>query len=172
MGLLYRLRQLRDTLIAGPLPADAWAEITTVLSLSEQALFGRFTYADQWHSYRVLRMLQEAGYNHPDLLAAALLHDIGKTHCPLSAWERTVIVVGEALFPERAEGWGHGPLDSWRRPFVARACHSAWGAEMAIEAGSRPGVVDLIRRHQDPLDGIEGENDKLLAGLQWADDQN
>jgi hypothetical protein len=172
VGLSYRLRQLRDNLTAEPLPADARAEIATVLSPSEQALFGRFTYADQWHSYRVLRMLREAGYNHPDLLAAALLHDIGKTRCPLSAWDRTVIVVGEALFPGRAERWGHGSLDSWRRPFVARACHPAWGAEMAAEAGSRPGVVDLIRRHQVPLDGIEDENDKLLTGLQWADDQN
>lgn len=172
MGLRYRLRQLFNNLTAGPLHEDARAEIGAVLSPAEVALFGRFTHADQWHSYRVLRTLRDAGYNHPDLLAAALLHDIGKTRCPLSAWDRTVIVVGEALFPGRADEWGRGQPASWRRPFVARTCHPAWGAEMAIQAGSRPAVVDLILRHQDQLAGTESENDRLLAYLQWADDQN
>lgn len=172
MGLLYRIRQLRDNLTAGPLTADARAEIAPYLTAAECELFSRHTYADQWHSVRVLRTLREAGYNHPDLAAAALLHDIGKARSPLSIWDRTLIVAGSAFFPRRAEAWGRGPLDSWRRPFVARAQHPVWGAEMAIAAGSRPVVVELIRRHQDKDVGDESETDRLLAALQWADDQN
>ena len=52
--------------------------------------------------------------------------------------------------------------DSRRRPFIARARHPQWGAEMAA-AGSRPAVIDLIRRHQDKHDSVDNENDRLLA---------
>lgn len=172
MGLTYRIRQLRDNLTAGPLTDGARAEIVEQLTPAERDLFFRFTHADQWHSYRVLRTLREAGYNHPDLLTAALLHDVGKIRCPLSVWDRTVIVIGGALFPRRAELWSRGPLESWRRPFVARARHPAWGAEMAVDAGVRPAVVEMIRRHQDRIVGGENEMDRLLTILQWADDQN
>lgn len=172
MGLSYRLRQLRENLTAGPLTADARVDVAAYLSPPEQALFYRLTQADQWHSYRVFRTLLDAGYNHDDLLAAALLHDIGKILSPLSPVDRTLIVVVGALFPARAERWGQGPADSWRRPFVSRACHPAWGAELAAQAGSRPAVVELIRRHQSLLDEVTGERDRLLGYLQWADDRN
>lgn len=163
---------MRDNLTAGPLTDGARDEIANHLTAAERDLFYRFTCADQWHSYRVFRTLHETGYNHPDLLTAALLHDIGKIRCRLSAWDRTLIVVGGGLFPERAEAWGRGSLESWRRPFVARAQHPAWGAEMAAEAGVRPAVVEIIRRHQDEIDGDESEEDRLLIALQWADDRN
>lgn len=172
MTLLYRLRQLRHNLAAGPLPAAAQAEIAGPLSEPERALFARYAYADQWHALRVLHMLWDAGYNHPDLLVAALLHDVGKTRYPSSVWDRIVIVVGQALFGRRSERWGHSAPQGWRRPFVVRAQHPAWGAEMAIAAGSRPGVVALIRRHQDKLTDAVGEEESLLRQLQWADDQN
>lgn len=172
MGIAYRLRQLRSNLTAGRLSHEARTDVGELLSAAEQALFERFSFADQWHSYHVLRTLRDAGYNHPDLLAAALLHDIGKTRYPLNAWDRTVIVVGGVLFPERAKVWGRGAVDSWRRPFVVRAMHPIWGAEMAGAVGSRPGVVDLILRHQDKIDHGRAEDDELLRSLQWADDQN
>ncbi len=172
MHLPYRLRQLRQILTAGPLPSEARDEIAGVLSTQERDLFYRFTNADQWHSLRVLRTLRDAGYNHPDLQAAALLHDIGKTKYPLTAWERSAIVMGQALFPASAEKWGRDSLESWQRPFVVRANHPEWGAQMAAAAGSRPGVVDLIRRHQDQLDAEHNDGNKLLGYLQWADDQN
>lgn len=172
MRVAYRLRQLRANLVAGPLSEPARQEVAEVLTAAELALFGRFSFADQWHSYRVLRCLRDAGYNHPDLLAAALLHDIGKVRCPLSIWDRTVIVVAGALFPGRVERWGQGPLESWRRPFVARLLHPEWGAQMAEDVGSRPAVVDIIRRHQAKLTSVQNEADQLLASLQWADDQN
>jgi len=169
--LPYRIRQLCNNLTAGPLTEAERAEITEHLTVAERDLFFRFTYADQQHSYCVFHTLREAGYNHPDLLTAALLHDVGKIRQPLSVWDRTVIVIGSGLFPGQARNWGRGPLDSWRRPFVVRAQHPAWGAEMASEAGSRPRVVEMIRRHQERIVGND-EIDRLLIILQWADDQN
>jgi putative nucleotidyltransferase with HDIG domain len=171
VGLRYRLRQLRSNLTAGPLSDAASREVGALLAPAEWALFGRFSAADQWHSYRVLCDLRRAGYNDPDLLAAALLHDVGKTRYPLSAGDRTAIVVGAVLFPGWAARWGQGAPDSWRRPFVVRAQHPAWGAEMAAAAGSRPVVVELIRRHQDKPPAAD-ELAGLLRALQWADDQN
>lgn len=172
MKIAYRLRQLVANLTAGPPAGDARREIAELLTEREQVLFNDYTYADQAHAIRVLHRLRDAGYNHPDLLVAALLHDIGKIRCPLSVWDRTVIVVGSSLFPQKAAEWGDGSLDSRRRPFVARAQHPQWGAELAAAAGSRPAVIDLIRRHQDKHDSVDNENNRLLAQLQWADDQS
>ena len=172
MRLPYRLRQLRHNLAAGLLPSAAHDEIAGVLNEPEQDLFRRYSYADQGHGLRVFHMLRDAGYNHPDLLAAALLHDVGKTRYPLSVWDRILIVVGQALLGRRSERWGRGLPQGWRRPFVVRAQHPAWGADMAAAAGSRPEVVALIRRHQEKLTDAVGEEEGLLRLLQWADDQN
>lgn len=169
MGLAYRLRQLRANLTAGPLDERASRVVAETLAPAEAALFYRLIPADQWHSYRVLCDLRAAGHHDPDLLAAALLHDVGKTLYPLSPWDRTVIVVGSALFPSRAVAWGRGALDSWQRPFVVRARHAEWGASMAEAAGSRPAMIDLIRRHQDKALRVD---DDALRVLQWADDRN
>ncbi len=172
MRLRYRLRQLRDNLTAGPLSEAAWREVVAALSPGELALFRRFSPADQWHSYRVLCDLRGAGYNDPDLSVAALIHDVGKTRYPLSAWDRTVIVLGAVLFPRRSVVWGQGQVDSWRRPFVVRARHPEWGAEMAAEVGASPVAVELIGRHQDKAAEAPEELVELLRALQWADDRN
>jgi putative nucleotidyltransferase with HDIG domain len=171
VGLRYRLRQLWSILTAGPLSDAARREVDAALSPAERLLFDDFSTADQWHSYRVLCDLRRAGYNDADLWAAALLHDVGKTRFPLSAWDRTLIVVGAALFPNRVGRWGQGAAESRRRPFVVRAQHPEWGAEMAVAAGSRPIVVELIRRHQAKPPAEDELADRLRA-LQWADDQN
>jgi len=170
VGLRYRLRQLKNNLTAGPLSATEQAQVVALLSPAEQALFAHLSFADQWHSVRVLGDLRGAGYNDPDLLAAALLHDVGKTRYPLTAWDRTVIVVGAALLPRRTARWGAGPAEGWRRPFVVRAQHPEWGADMAAAAGARAAVIDLIRRHADKPGQVA--SDDALRALQWADDQN
>lgn len=168
MGLLYRVRQFGQALAAGPLPPAATQEIVGLLSESEQLLFQRFSFNDQRHSYRVMKTLREAGQSDPDLLAAALLHDIGKSKYALPIWARSLVVLAHAFFPGRATGWGRGEARGWRRPFVVKNQHAAWGAEMAEAAGSRPGTVALIGRHDEPLK----EGDELLRLLQWADDEN
>lgn len=173
MDVRYRLRQAWRNVTAGSLSAGAIDEIRALLSLQEMALFGRFCASDQAHSYRVMRTLRDAGETEPDLLKAALLHDIGKSEADLSVVDRTLIVIGEHFRPEQAAAWGAGPAEGWRAPFVVRARHAEWGARLAAGAGSNPRVVSLIRRHQDkgPLDPSNDE-DALLARLQWADDQN
>ena len=162
---------------AEPLPPVVCQEIAAVLNEREWVLFQRYSPEDQWHSYRVFCTLQTAGHTQPDLLAAALLHDVGKTRLPLSAWERSLIVLAQLLLPRPAAAWGQGQAHGWRRPFVVRARHPAWGADMARAAGSRPLTVSLIYHHQDTLAGagvgeMSAAEVQLLHYLQWADDQN
>ncbi len=143
------------------------------MSAQELALFDRFSLNDQWHSYRVMKMLQAAGHTQPALLVAALLHDVGKTKLSLSIWQRSLIVLVSLLLPGQAAVWGQGEAVGWQRPFVVKAQHPAWSAEMAAAAGSLPQAIVLMRRHQDPIDPNDtSEEAALLRLLQWADDQN
>ena len=169
----YRLWQFWRAVWSRPLSAEAYAAVTAVLTAAQLALFNRFSPNDQWHGYRVMRALQTAGHDRPDLLTAALLHDIGKTKLPISVWERSLIVLGQTFLPGKAAEWGRAEARGWRRPFVVKARHPAWGAEMAEQAGCAPLTVSLIRRHQDaPAGRPLTEEDELLQHLQWADDRN
>lgn len=173
MDLRYRLRQFRELLIARPLGANQWEEIEAILSVEEVFLFRRFSPADRQHSYRVMATLRRAGHQERALLAAALLHDVGKTCQPLRLWERIAGALAELLAPGLVARWGRGSARGWQRPFVIRAQHGQWGAEMAAAANSNPTAVALIRHHQDkpPATG-NGELDTMLRHLQWADDQH
>ncbi|PIE82500.1 MAG: hypothetical protein CSA11_00385 [Chloroflexi bacterium] len=144
-----------------------------MLSEAEFALFLRFDRGERWHSYRVMRTLQEAGHGRLELLKAALLHDVGKTQSPLSVWDRSLIVVVKKLLPGKTAVWGNHTQPGWKRPFVVKAQHPEWGAQLAAAAGSCDLVVNLIRRHQDNLTVEDtSEEDELLHLLQWADDKN
>ncbi len=171
--LFYRVRQFKQAVAAPALNETELAEIQAILSDAEFELFFRFDRGEQWHSYQVMRTLREAGHDEPELLQAALLHDVGKTRSPLTVWNRSLIVVVKKVLPGKTAVWGKNNTDGWQRPFVVKAQHPEWGAQMAEAAGSSALVVALIRRHQDDLPETDGvEEDKLLRLLQWADDQH
>ncbi|UCC51879.1 MAG: HDIG domain-containing protein [Anaerolineaceae bacterium] len=173
MSILYRVTQFWWNVTADALPESARGEIVATLSGPEMDLFTCFEEQGQWHAYRVFRTLRHAGHCQPNLLAAALLHDVGKTREPLSIWDRVLIVIVETLLPSQIDTWGRGGAQGWKRPFVVRAQHARWGAEMAQAAGSDPVTVKLILRHQDELrSGPATVEDEMLLLLQWADDQN
>ena len=123
----YRLRQFWQNVAARPLTAVAQSEVSAQLTPAEMTLFQHFSNSDQWHSYRVMKTLQAANHIHPDLLTAALLHDVGKTRVPLSVWERSWVVVGQVIWPKKTAVWGQDAPLGWKRPFVVKAQHPAWG---------------------------------------------
>ena len=172
MDILYRLGQLWHNMTAQPLSQPELKEITNNLTHQELSLFRQMSQSDQQHAYRVFRLLRDSGQVDVDLLAAALLHDVGKVRGDLSAWDRSIVVLGETFAPQRAKQWGNGDESGWERAFVVREQHAAWGAALAKNVGSRPGVVDLIKRHQDPLPVDDRRKDERLMLLRWADDQN
>lgn len=173
MGVFYRLRQFVNTVATPKLPANAWPLVEAILSADEVALFRRHAEVDRVHSFRVLRTLQEAGESDQHLLAAALLHDVGKSRARPTLWDRVAGSLGDRFFAERVSVWAQGGDEVWRRPFVIRQQHAEWGAQMAREAGSHPTTVRLIRYHQrDPQSLSEPYERRLVQRLQWADDRN
>jgi hypothetical protein len=165
--LAYRTRQFWNALL-GPRKRVQTEALLPHLSPSQIVLFRRMQPSEQAHAYQVLERLKAAGQTDPDLLAAALLHDVGKILIPLSLPERVVIVLGKRFFRRTTRRWSEGTPGRLRRPFVAAAHHPGWGADLAEQAGASSRTVDLIRRHQD----IPCADNPLLAALQAADDEN
>jgi len=168
--LTYRIHQFRHALRI-PTRVVATASIRPYLSEAQLALFRQMQASEQFHAYATLQQLKNLGQSDPDLLTAALLHDIGKIIYPLSAWERAAIVLGKRFFPRSAQRWGEGRPRGFHRPFVVAARHAEWGADLADRAGASRLAVTLIQRHQEPLPvNPNSREDRLLNALQSADD--
>ncbi len=165
--LAYRTRQFWNAL-PGPRKRVETGALLPHLTPAQIVLFRRMQPSEQAHAWQVLERLKAAGQTDPHLLAAALLHDVGKIMVPLSLLDRVVIVLGKRFFRRRARRWSEGTAGRLRRPFVVAAQHPAWGADLAGQAGASSRTVDLIRRHQD----IPSADDSLLAALQAADEEN
>ena len=164
--LAYRTRQFWNALPGTRKRVETDA-LLPHLSPTQIVLFRRMQRSEQAHAFQVLNRLKAAGQTDPDLLTAALLHDVGKVLFPLSLLDRVVIVLGKAFFPRQARRWSEGTPERFRRPFVVAAHHPEWGADLAAQAGSSPRTVELIRCHQDN----PSQNDPLLTALQAADDE-
>ena len=166
---LYRVGQFGRSL-SGRLSREQLTQVESWLTPQLFELFCRLTPSEQYHAHRVRQTLAAGGQTNPDLLTAALLHDVGKSKMPLAIWERMLIVLGFKFVPARAFRWGTGPDPSsaWARPFVVAVHHPEWGAEMVKAAGGTDLAVELIRRHQERK---EKEKELLLA-LQEADNRN
>jgi hypothetical protein len=168
-GLTYRARQLWNAYRAQPSKGDL-QDVRAVLNPGEMGLFERMQPSEQAHSITVMRRLQAQNAVEPDLLVAALLHDIGKCLYPLSVWERVLIVLVGAVSSSLLERWGSGEPRGWRRSFVVARQHPRWGADMAAGQGASPLAVELIRQHQNYLhvDAVYS-TETLLRKLQAAD---
>lgn len=171
MRPVYRVWQFWHALTAFPDAGDL-VMASEVLSPALMELFLRLQPSEQEHALGIFRRLTASQEKNPDLLAAALLHDVGKSRYPLHLEERIVIVLAKKLFPKRVKVWGIAQPYGWRRPFVVAEQHPAWGAEMAEAAGATPGVVRLIRRHHEQaLDSTDPGELELLKKLQDLDNQ-
>lgn len=172
MSAAYRLQQGLRALGAGVMPVDD-ALAAQYLSPSLYALYRRLRRSERAHSLRVLRDLVAAGHTEPDLLAAALLHDVGKTRYPFPLWEKVLVVLVKALAPRLYRRWGSSVSEGWRRPFAISVQHPVWGADMALRAGSSSRTATLIRYHAEaPPDDLPKETARLLALLQAADNRH
>ncbi len=173
MSAIYRVRQFVRA--AGALAAPAGSEehlVGRYLPPAGLRLFQLMPAYDRRHTLDVLRTLEDRGHTEPDLLAAALLHDVGKTAHEagsLQLWHRVAVVLMRKFAPGVLEQMGRDQATTWRQPFYVQQHHAAISAELARQAGCSPRTVELIRRHEEPADPAD---DPLLAALKAADSEN
>lgn len=171
----YRLGQVRQQLgFVAPVTAADHAEVAHWLPASALPLFQSMSRADQQHSLRVCRGLLARGCHEKDMLAAALLHDVGKAEGRVPFWTRPAIVIGKriapqlltrlAVYPEHPEYTGYAQETEktrrskahWRRALGMAWWHADVGADLAMAAGLSERAVLYIRTHHQP-DGPAAE---------------
>lgn len=151
--ITYRLEQVRQQLgFVASLSSQDRAEVAHWLPATALPLFQTMSVADQQHSLRVCRGLQARGCTDRDLLAAALLHDVGKAQGRVPFWTRPAIVIGKfctpqllsrlTVYPEKERS-----LPKWRRSLSYAWWHAEIGAELAAAAGLSERAVLYIRTH-------------------------
>ena len=160
--MLERIRQFRA---ATDLPTEGDLVVARArLAPPLVALFSAQHPRDIVHSAATARWLLARGHEDPDLIAAALLHDVGKGH-----QRRADRVAHVLLSVGRANGLiAHAESRSeWRRALARSRDHSALGASQLRSVGASPRVVELTQAHHDAAGG-----DHMLALLQQADALN
>ncbi|GAC1402200.1 MAG: hypothetical protein NVSMB49_17940 [Ktedonobacteraceae bacterium] len=169
----YRLGQVCQQLgFVAPLSREDQQEVQRWLPASALPLFSTMSNADQQHSLRVCRGLQAQGCVEHAMLAAALLHDVGKAQGRVPFWTRPVIVIGRLFAPRLLArlivpfsqlGTDHAVkqknqvrssagmlLPDWRRSLSYAWWHADVGANLASEVGLSDQTVLYIRTHHQP----------------------
>ena len=134
----------------GPSPADrVWVLDTLPPDLA--ALWARMSGPDRRHSVAVARRVERALGNEatPEVLAAALLHDVGKVQSRLRTYGRVIATLSAAVA-------GRDTAALWvrSRGFVRRVGlyleHPRLGADLIAMAGGDPLPVTWAREHHLP----------------------
>jgi hypothetical protein len=128
----------------GPAPGDeAWA--TGLLVPGEVALWRRMSGPDRRHAVGVARRTDaELGEEATrPVLAAALLHDVGKVDSGFGPIRRSLATV---------VGWvaGHDRAATWDNRVGRYLTHDAIGAKLLAAAGSDPLTIAWAREHHLP----------------------
>ena len=166
----YRVRQFGRALTARVRPEER-ALVARILPAPAAALFYRMPRQDQRHSLDMLYALRERGEEAPELLAAALLHDVAKAE-GVRLWHRIIAVLLRALCPRWLHRLALPDPASWRYPFWLQLHHPQRGAELAEAAGCAAATVELIRYHQQVEEAdLPPPLDRWLAALHAVDDE-
>lgn len=157
-----RVRQFVAHLSARVDAADE-ARGVALLPPAARRLFSDMPVADRRHALDVAARLVAAGQADPDLLAAALLHDVAKGRTMALPY-RVAGVVLDAIAPGVLRRMASEDPRSWRYPFHLYLRHAELSAQQAERAGCSGRVAGFIRGHVSPRDAM------LLAALRAADD--
>lgn len=169
-GTGHLIRRFAGSLRPGPpAPADAaWAE--SQLLPTEVELWRRMRNPDRRHAIGVARRVERSlGHDATrPVLAAALLHDVGKTVAHLGTYGRVV-----ATLSAKVAGHEHAAAWSETQGFTRRVGlyleHPRLGGDLLELAGSDPITSSWAREHHLPAEQWSVPPD-LGAALKAADD--
>ena len=140
------------------------ADARRILGPEAWPLFAAMPVADRRHALDVVGRLRTAGWEDPDLLRAALLHDAAKGH-RMRLWHRVAGVLLEAVAPRLLARLASDDWRSWRHPFHLYLHHERLSADLAEAAGCSSRTVAFLRGT------ASGPGDVQLAhALEMADD--
>ena len=135
-----------------PAEDNGWAESRLVGG--EVQLWRRMSAADQRHAVGVARKVAASHTDRP-VLAAALLHDVGKIDAGLGTFGRVVAtLIGRRCAKGR---------------FALYLRHDAIGASLLTDAGSDPLTIAWAREHHQPPDRWTVPRE-IAEALKAADD--
>lgn len=144
---LHLARRFLGSLSPTPVRAEDDAWVRTQLGAGEQVLWDRMSRPDRKHAAGVARVV--AGRLGPEatrpVIAAALLHDVGKVESGLGTLGR---VAATLVGRERASGWSGAR--GVRGRIAAYLDHDAVGARLLDEAGADPLTSAWAREHHRP----------------------
>ena len=147
----------------GPPPGDeAWAR--DALLAGERPLWDRMSGPDRRHAVAVARRTEEvlgAVATRP-VVAAALLHDVGKVEAGLGTFARVGATLLAAVAQRERLARGRGRVGRYVR-------HDALGADLLAAAGSDPLTRAWAREHHLPPDRWTVDPE-VGAALKAADD--
>jgi hypothetical protein len=128
---------------------EEWVQ--SVLSDDELRLWRRMSTVDRRHAVGVARDVEARLGDEATrpVLAAALLHDVGKVSAGLGTYGRVIATLaGAAAGRSMAEAWTEGKGFTRRVGLYLR--HGAIGADMLAMAGSDPLTVTWAKEHHLP----------------------
>lgn len=161
--MLYRVKQFIWAATAR-LTSDDLIFINSYLDDYEKKLFSSLPASTQCHSVKVAREVivecQKQKLNDIQLIKAALLHDIGQANMGLNCVTKSIMVIGDKLFP--------GALRRLNKISFVRAYYNH--GEIALDALHMEAeyIKFLIRNHHN----YDIQGDKGLNILQDADSKN
>ena len=147
--------------VLGRVGAREREQLGAWLTPPQLRLFDSMHRADQRHGLDVVALLVAQGYDDPELLTAALLHD-----CSKGPGVRLPHRVAWSLGERYGEGVTHAfaRLPGFGAAFERLRDHADDSARLALEAGCSERTAELIRHQADPVDPAAG------VALQLADE--
>ncbi|MGC8511980.1 MAG: hypothetical protein ACP5P1_02940 [Acidimicrobiales bacterium] len=129
---------------------DTWAQ--SFLTPAERSLWNQMSGPDRRHAIGVARQVEVALYTNrpaPDrpVIAAALLHDVGKVRCGLGTFSRVAVTLAAIVKGREALAAVPPQAPRWRARIGEYLTHDAIGAAMLAGAGSDELTVTWAGEH-------------------------
>ena len=168
--LLHLVKRFFGSLSSDPPAPDDDRWIRTHLLPGESALWEQMSAPDQRHSLQVARTVTQERPDAPQpVVAAAILHDVGKLVCGYGTYGRVAATVFWVLVPGSIKGrmahrWAGGHGMGRRR--LARSLgeyrlHPELGRDLLVQAGSDPFTSNWAAEHHSP-------SDRWTDGVEWG----